>query len=126
MRSGRDGYRGRSEAAARGLRKTKRSCRGPDDLHDQAVPTGNDLSRLLPRDIGGLITITGYGDQLAGSLRRWVAAEVRGPPLVDRLDDEGPGGLGLDAHLAYELDAAVNCDRRHGQGDPRGASLAFP
>jgi len=71
----------------------------------------NAQGRPLPRDIKDVITYYGIeGTPLAGKLRRWVADAQR-PGWWTDFDDEvlGPvlGGLGLDAHLAYEADATV-------------------
>jgi transcriptional regulator with XRE-family HTH domain len=63
------------------------------------------------RDIRDLIRYFGIeGKPLAAKLERWVTAAQR-PGWWTDFDDEvlGPvlGGLGLDAHLAYEADATV-------------------
>jgi len=71
----------------------------------------NAQGRPLPRDIRDLI---GYyeieGTPLAEDLRRWVT-DAQSPGWWTDYDDEvlSPvlGGLGLDEHLAYEVDAAV-------------------
>jgi transcriptional regulator with XRE-family HTH domain len=71
----------------------------------------NAQGRPLPRDIRDLIRYYGIeGTELAGNLRRWVA-EAERPGWWNDYDDEvlGPvlGERGLDAHLAYEVDATV-------------------
>jgi len=71
----------------------------------------NAQGRPLPRDIRDLIRYYGIdGTELAGNLRRWVA-EAERPGWWTDYDDEvlGPvlGERGLDAHLAYEVDATV-------------------
>jgi transcriptional regulator with XRE-family HTH domain len=71
----------------------------------------NAQGRPLPRDIRDLISYYGIdGTPLAGDLRRWVADAQHSGWWTD-YDDEvmGPvlGGLGLDEHLAYEVDATV-------------------
>lgn len=71
----------------------------------------NAQGRPLPRDIRDLIRYYRIdGTELAGNLRRWVA-EAERPGWWNDYDDEvlGPvlGERGLDAHLAYEVDATV-------------------
>ena len=71
----------------------------------------NAQARPLPRDIRDLIRYYGIeGTPLADDLRRWVV-DAQSPGWWTDYDDEvlGPvlGGLGLDEHLAYEVDAAV-------------------
>jgi len=88
-----------------------------DVARDLMISTSK-LSRLenaqgkpLPRDIKDIISYYGIeGTPLADRLRQWVAAAQQ-PGWWTDFDDEilGPvlGGLGLDAHLAYEAGAAV-------------------
>jgi transcriptional regulator with XRE-family HTH domain len=65
----------------------------------------NAQGRPLPRDIRDLIRYYEIeGTPLAGRLERWVAAAQR-PGWWTDFDDEVIEGL--DAHLAYEADAAV-------------------
>jgi transcriptional regulator with XRE-family HTH domain len=71
----------------------------------------NGQGRLQPRDIRDLIRYYGIEeDALGANLRRWVAEAQRRGWWTD-FDDEvlgNPlGGLGLDAHLGYEVDATV-------------------
>src|SRR6516164_6488301 len=71
----------------------------------------NAQGRPLPRDIRDVIVHYKIeGTSLAGDLRRWVADAQR-PGWWTGYDDEvlSPvlGELGLDAHLAYEVDATV-------------------
>lgn len=66
----------------------------------------NAQGRPLPRDIRDLIRYYRIeGTPLAGRLERWVQAAQR-PGWWTDFDDEVVEG-GLDAHLAYETDAAV-------------------
>jgi transcriptional regulator with XRE-family HTH domain len=66
----------------------------------------NAQGRPLPRDIRDLIRYYKIEDTpLAGRLERWVVAAQR-PGWWTDFDDEVTEG-GLDAHLAYETDAAV-------------------
>jgi len=71
----------------------------------------NAQGRPLPRDIRDLIVYYEIeGTPLAEDLRRWVT-DAQSPGWWTDYDDEvlSPvlGGLGLDEHLAYEVDAAV-------------------
>jgi len=71
----------------------------------------NAQGKPLPRDIRDLISYYEIeGTPLAGDLRRWVADAQRPGWWTDYGDEVlGPvlGGRGLDAHLAYEVDATV-------------------
>ena len=65
----------------------------------------NAQGKPLPRDIRDLIRYYEIeGTPLAARLERWVQAAER-PGWWTNYDDEVIGGL--DAHLAYEVDAAV-------------------
>jgi transcriptional regulator with XRE-family HTH domain len=65
----------------------------------------NAQGRPLPRDIRDLIRYYGIeGTPLAGRLQQWVAAAQRAGWWTD-FDDQVLEGL--DAHLAYEVDATV-------------------
>jgi transcriptional regulator with XRE-family HTH domain len=103
-------------AALRQLRES--SGKNLNEVAGDLMISTSKLSRLenaqgrpLPRDIRDLISYYGIdGTPLAGDLRRWVADAQRSGWWTD-YDDEvlGPvlGGLGLDEHLAYEVDATV-------------------
>jgi len=103
-------------AALKRLRED--SGKNLNDVADELMISTSKLSRLenaqgkpLPRDIRDLIGYYGIeGTSLAGDLRRWVADAQR-PGWWTDFDDHvlGPvlGGRGLDAHLAYEVDATV-------------------
>lgn len=83
-----------------------------NDVARDLMMSTSKLSRLenaqgkpLPRDIRDLVRYYGIeGTALAGRLERWVKAAQR-PGWWTSYDDEVIGGL--DAHLAYEVDAAV-------------------
>jgi hypothetical protein len=71
----------------------------------------NAQGRPQPRDIRDLIRYYGVEDApLGASLRRWVtAARRRGwwTAFNDEVLESILGGFGLDAHISYEADAAV-------------------
>ncbi len=89
-----------------------------NEVADGMMISTSKLSRLenaqgkpQPRDIRDAIQYYKIeGTPLAGNLRRWVASAQRQGWWTD-FDDEVLGGflggLGLDAHLGYEADAAV-------------------
>jgi transcriptional regulator with XRE-family HTH domain len=94
--------------------KQLRETRGKllNEVSEDLMISTSKLSRLenaqgrpLPRDIRDLIRYYGIEDtELAGQLERWVQAAQR-PGWWTTFDDEVIEGL--DAHLAYEADAAV-------------------
>jgi transcriptional regulator with XRE-family HTH domain len=99
----------------RGIATALKQLREDSGKHLNAVAgdlmiSTSKLSRLenaqgkpLPRDIRDLISYYGIdGTPLADKLRRWVAAAQRQGWWTD-FDDQVLGGL--DAHLAYEVDA---------------------
>jgi transcriptional regulator with XRE-family HTH domain len=103
-------------AALRQLRED--SGKNLNQVAEDLMISTSKLSRLenaqgkpQPRDIRDVISYYGVeGTPLAGQLRRWVAAAQRTGWWTEYGDEIlGPvlGGLGLDAHLAYEADATV-------------------
>jgi transcriptional regulator with XRE-family HTH domain len=104
---------GPRRAIAKAVKKL-REDRGKllNDVARDLMMSTSKLSRLenaqgkpLPRDIRDLVRYYGIeGTALAGRLERWVKAAQR-PGWWTSYDDEVIGAL--NAHLAYEVDAAV-------------------